>query len=1310
MPVSRMIRSEGPFMPKTAIPRSAAKPKKTATKAKSASPQAEPAAFRPLPPEHPRARAQALVLKAAEFLGQGKAADALAMYDQAVAIDPTHPDAWGNRGVTLRRLGKMDQALASQYRALEVSPDKASVWTNLANCLLDMNRREEAQSALTNAMALKPGMPEHWRLLATILMQKNLTSAGETALRRAVALAREDAATIVRLGSLMNQQGELDLALELLGEAIEKAPLLADAHSSYGQTLISMGRLDEAETYLRRAMELNAEHLDARLGLARKLLLEGELETGWVEYEWRRRKPESKITKLPGQEWNGEPLAGKTLLVHAEQGFGDLIQFARYVPQLAAQGARIVLAVPAAVRRLLATVEGVAAVVNNLKEVGKYDYHIPLLSIPRIVGISLDSIPAKVPYLKAIPGPRLQVPLGTRLKVGIVWAGSPKHANDRARSITLESLLPLAGIHGVTLYSLQTGPHAGDIGREAHGALVRDLSSHLKDFADSANVVAQLDLVICVDTSVAHLTGALGKPVWVLTPFAPDWRWILGRDDNPWYPSMRLLRQSRPNHWDDVVARAVAMLTQLAERAPDVSMQGEAVVNCLFAGKDGGPRFRMWVPRPFLFDAGLRFLVRAERWDGGYEYSTRCFIDRHLEPGDLFIDVGAHWGIMALQAATRHPGQVKVIACEPDETNLRMLRTWIERNGQGQQIEIVGGAISHSAGQGILLPESTMGYKLVRQDDGPITVRSVDSILAERPELAGRRVIVKIDVEGSEVDVVDGMKELLASGRVAAVIWEKGHDYDGEAGRAKIDAVRQRFAALGFTAWRFGLEEDAGPLRPFEFDAWRGNVFELAPGMQPDAVYGLPRPPPMGQPVDQMLEDNRKSLEIIRGASELQQKNRVDGALSEYDKAAQLDMRHPDMFNNVGVAMRTAGRLTAAEACYRRSLALNPRNPGCVSNLGNVLREIGRHGDSAHFHNIAIRSNPANPRVYYNAGLVARDAGQPIQARHFFEKVLELDPGNHECKWDWALSLLQEGDYKRGLPAYEARWALDRASPKLTSLPEWDGSPLKGKTLFLHDEQGFGDVLMFARFIPEAKRRGAGKIILQCQPELMRLMSLCPGVDAVIRRGQEPPKECDLFAPLLSLAGMFGYDLETLPRQVPYLKAPEPMVALPETGRLKMGLVWTGKPTPRDRSYPLPMMLPALGDPRWDVYSLQTGPRVRELKEMGADSFITDLSPNLIDFAETAAILSKLDLLVTCDTSIAHLAGALGVPVFMVLLYTSDWRWFDKGSDSPWYPSMRIFRQPAPQDWETPIREVAQALTEMADAKSGLTAKPPRLP
>jgi len=1136
-----------------------------------------------------------------------------------------------------------------------------------------------------------------------LLKNGKATPAAETCLRRAVALDPKDATARVRLGSLMSHQGHLEEAIELFLEAQRISPNNPDAHSGYGQVLISQGKLDEAAPSLQRALALDKDQLDAHLGTARMLLLKGDLVNGWREYEWRRKKSEAKIPKLPGTEWDGSPLAGKTLLIYTEQGFGDLLHFIRYVPIIARSGARIILAVPEPLAKLLSQVPGVAQMVTSLRPLPSYDFHVPLLTIPRLIGITLDRIPNQVPYLKAPPGgPVLPAPLGTRVKIGVAWAGSTKHTNDRNRSISVEDFMPLAAVHGVTLYSLQTGPRSGDIGRLAHPALIRDLSHHLKDFTDTAGVISQLDVVITVDTAVAHLAGAMGKAVWVLTPYAPDWRWLLKREDTPWYPTMRLLRQSEPNRWDDVVARAAGDIARIAANRPDYGSEGEITLHSVFPRPDGQPRFRMWAPRRYMGDAGIRYLVQHERWRGGYEYATRSFLDAHTEAGDLFLDIGAHWGIMSLQAATRWPGQVKVIACEPSENNQSFLRRWIDDNGLTQDIELVGAAVADKPGKGGLLPESTMGYMLEKRDDGAIPVVTVDGLIAERPELAGRRVGIKIDVEGLEPEVITGMKDLLESGRVAFVAWERGYGYDSDAGRARVAGLRARFNELGFTAWRFASEYDAGAMEPFVDDGWHGNVFELAPGLEPLPSYGVPRPPVVAQPEDGMLDSYRRAGELMAQGGALQGKNRIDQALAMYTQVSALDTRLHDLWNNLGVALRGMGRLRAAEACYRRGLALQPRNPGTLSNLGNLLRERGKLEEAAKVHSLATALRPDSARFLYNAALVSRDDGRPKEARAMFEKILEMEPDNSECRWDWALSLLQDGDYERGLPAYDARFALARSMPRSFDIPRWTGKPLKGKTIFLHDEQGFGDVLMFARFIPEVKRRGAGKVILECQPELMRLMSLAPGVDQVVARGTPTPP-CDFFAPLLSLAGIFKTKLKQLPHTVPYLKAPEPAFRLrrPDSTdpRLKIGIVWAGKPTPRDRSIPLDQLLPVLHDPRFSLYSLQMGPRAADLKAIGADALVVDVAPKLTDFAETAALLSQLDLLVTCDTSIAHLAGALGIPTFVTLLYTSDWRWFDQGEDSPWYPSLRLFRQDTPFVWDGLLGRLGEALRSFAEER-----------
>ena len=1251
------------------------------------------------------ARIAEALTRAMAHVQAGQLPQAMAAYDEVLALVPDHPDALLNRGVILRRAGKRDEAVAAYLRAIAVAPDRSGVWINAANALADLNRLAEARAALDAGLARQPMAGEAWQGLAGLLSRQGRDLVAETCLRRAARLSPKDPAIPIRLAGLLAARGMLDEALALFDQARTLGPVTAFAHSGYAQTLISQGKLDEAERHLRRALSLDADALDAHLGLARLLLLQGELGTGWVEYEWRRRKSESKLPKLPGKEWDGSPIAGKTLLVYSEQGFGDVIQFCRYIPILAQQGARILFAVPGPLRRLLEGLEGVAQLITQFRPMPQYDFHIPLLSVPRLLGIALDRVPNTVPYLRPPPSTTpLPAPLGTRLKIGIVWAGSPQHTNDRNRSLTLEEMLPLAGIPGVTLYSLQAGPRVGDLTKVAHPALVRDLSRYLNDFADTAGVIANLDLVICADTSVAHLTAALGKPAWVLTPFSPDWRWLIGREDTPWYPTLRLFRQSEPGRWDDVIARITDEVMKLVVTRPELGGQGTIVVHSVFPHADGAPRFKVGVPHVYIGDPGIRFLVSRERGGIGYEYATRCFIDAHLKPDDLFLDVGAHWGLMALHAATRWPGQVKVIAFEAAPRNLTPLRQWTDSNGLADAIEVVGAAVADKPGRGEMLPESTMGHSLVRADNGRVPVVTIDDVLAARPHLAGRPVVVKIDVEGGEPDVIAGMEKLLASGRVRAVVWERGPSYVEPAQDVRGKALRQKFAALGFTAWRFVKENDGGPLEPYAEDGRTGNIFELAPGVVPKDAYTAPRLPPSSQPPNALLDTVVQAATRTQAGGKLHGEGKLAQALAAYGEAASLDQRQPDLYNNLGVALRSANRMAAAEAAYRRALLMLPGHPGNISNLANLMRERGRLEEAEALHKQALKIKPNDPRLIYNAGLVPRDDHRPAEAQRMFERTLELEPNNSECQWDLALIRLQQGDYARGFKEYETRWGLERSRPLKSSLPRWRGEKFDGRSLFLRDEQGFGDVLMFARFVPALKKLGVGRVVAECQPELMRLMALAPGVDAVVRRGA-PVSGCDLEVPLLTLPGILGATLDTVPKEVPYLRAPNPELALPRESRLKLGLVWAGKTTPRDRSVPLDDLLPVLGDPRWAAWSFQVGPRAADIKRLGADALIFDLGPRLVDFAETAALLKHVDALVTIDTATAHLAGALGVPTFLLLLYTSDWRWFDEGDTSSWYPTMRLFRQRKSNRWDEPLADLATALDAFAAQRLSTTGK-----
>ncbi|HEY9015108.1 MAG TPA: glycosyltransferase family 9 protein, partial [Gemmatimonadales bacterium] len=400
-----------------------------------------------------------------------------------------------------------------------------------------------------------------------------------------------------------------------------------------------------------------------------------------------------------------------------EQGLGDTLQFVRYAPMVKERGAGqvLLLAQPALVR-LLAGTPGLDSVVTEGAPRPRFDCHAPLLSLPRLFGTTLETIPAEFPYLVVPEGGSTLRPDRANLAVGICWAGKPTHKNDHNRSAGLEPFMTLLEEPGIDFYSLQKGPRAADLITSGAAALVRDLSGHIDDFADTARFIKQLDLVITVDTAVAHLAGALGVPVWVALSAVIDWRWMRGRSDSPWYSSMRLFRQKSPGDWSVPFKEMKAVLQgirraatspspkarpaaapklkpapkqQVSRLPPSPPAEDPLLLRSAFSKADGSPRFVMPIPRKFLGDAGIGYLARHETQFGGYEHPTRLFLDQHLRPGDLFIDVGAHWGLYALTAATLWPGEIQVLAIEPEPENQRHLQEWIIRNGVTKDVTVV---------------------------------------------------------------------------------------------------------------------------------------------------------------------------------------------------------------------------------------------------------------------------------------------------------------------------------------------------------------------------------------------------------------------------------------------------------------------------------------------------------------------------------------------------------------------------------------------------------------------------------------------
>ncbi|MGE0387129.1 MAG: FkbM family methyltransferase [Gammaproteobacteria bacterium] len=735
--------------------------------------------------------------------------------------------------------GRTGEAEAALRALIAGHPGHAGAHAALGLCLHLGGDDAHARTELERAVALDPMLAEAWNTLGVVQQRQGELDAAARSLERALALRPDFADAHCNLASVLLARDRWEEAADRCRKALRAAPAHAAASYNLGNALRDAGRLDEALQAYDRALELDPANANARYNRGLTLLLAGRLAEGWRDYAFRFRKQDEPLPEPPQPHWDGAIRPRHTLAVHVEQGLGDAIQFLRYLPAARERVGRLVLVCPPELARLCAY--GVAGI-DEVSPCGapvEADLHLPLLALGALFSPDLERIPRTTPYVTVDEALRERfaalLPAGPELRIGIAWAGNPAHRNDRNRSCRLEDFAPIAALPAVRLVSLQKGPAAAQI---AQARLeVMDAGALLGDLADTAALIANLDLVISVDSAVAHLAGALGKPAWVMIPPVPDWRWMLDREDSPWYPQMRLFRGREPGRWRPVLERMAQALRAAAGLDASVAVPGA------LRDAEGRPRFVLPLPASRLRDPGLAYLVEHETRFGGYEFPTRRFLDRHLAPGDVFIDVGAHCGIFTLGAATIHRGAVDVLAIEPDPQNLGDLRAAIEHNGLRDTVEIVAAACANAPGRGWLAEDTSMGHRLAATGDAgtaEVEVTSIDALLRARPRLAGRRIFMKIDVEGAEPQVLEGARETLAGGRVAAVIVERGAAYDDAPGRARLlDALAALFDA-GFSAWRFAHENAGGPLLPYLANDERCNVLLLAPGFEPAPLYDKP--------------------------------------------------------------------------------------------------------------------------------------------------------------------------------------------------------------------------------------------------------------------------------------------------------------------------------------------------------------------------------------------------------------------------------------------------------------------------------------
>ncbi|GGG92422.1 hypothetical protein GCM10011586_03890 [Silvibacterium dinghuense] len=537
------------------------------------------------------------------FAREGRHEDAIRVYRNGLRHAPSDARLHFACAASAASLGRRDEAISSYRRAVRLRPDFPEAFLNLGNLLYDRNDFLGSARCYARAVSLRPNYAKGWCNLGNALSALERYKAATAAYERSLSLAPETVAARHNLGNALLHEREYRRAEQCFRAALEADATSPEHHNSLGNALLQQQRTADAQSCYRRALELRPDYATAHINLANTLLYQGEhgsvtgpmmehyrrgieLEPtnaggqynlslsclraglyaeGWQRHEhrWEFRELHQSRRDFRQPQWQGEPLAGATILLYAEQGLGDTLQFIRYAPLVAALGAQVILEVQPRLRRLLTGMDGIAQVLTRGEDLPAFDWHCPLMSLPLAFGTTLETIPAAVPYLRPDPAlvsaawerwPRRD----DRMRVGITWAGNPSHRADHQRSLPLALFAPLGHPTHIDFYSLQYGQAAGEL---QHAPFpIHNASSQDKDLADTSAFISTLDLVLSIDTSIAHLTGGLGKPLWILLPHLADWRWLEGRSDSPWYPTARLFRQPVSGDWPSTVAALSAAL------------------------------------------------------------------------------------------------------------------------------------------------------------------------------------------------------------------------------------------------------------------------------------------------------------------------------------------------------------------------------------------------------------------------------------------------------------------------------------------------------------------------------------------------------------------------------------------------------------------------------------------------------------------------------------------------------------------------------------------------------------------------------
>lgn len=1205
---------------------------------------------------------QATLNQAAELFNNEQYKEAAEQAQIILATDPDHAIALRIVGVAHRRNKEFELAIAALQRAIKVDPQNHALHFELGVCYLEQHHHHPAYDCFQRSVDCKPNFhPAYINLSGIMEQQERYEEATEWA-KRAVEVAEKSPLAYYNLGNSLREQGLLEEAIEAYETSLKYDPAYVKASWNRGICHLHLGNYAQ----------------------------------GWQGYELRCAAGEVELDEYPQPRWQGESLAGKTILIHGEQGLGDEIVFCSCLPELIAQAGHVVIVCEMRLEKLFRRSFSQATVIGYQRRRDKkpceppckVDYQLPMGSLPLFFRGTRDAFPRQEKFL--LPDPVLVkqwrekfAALGEGLKIGVSWRAGGKPLERRKRSIPTELWEPIFNKKWAQFINLQYGDASEDAEevRDRFGVTLHDWEQGdpLIDIDNFAAKIAALDLVISVGNATVHLAGSVGTPAWTLLPMIPSWRWMIRGAESPWYKNVRLFRQPTRKDWAPVLNHLGLMLGKL-QFAPPAQWREMAV--------------KMQAPP-------MNASVRQEP-----PLSEHTWLD--------------HTQFSALATLEQIPVTMERAKQAAEAGDYNLAETLLQ--SVLQIAPKFPSALHH------------LGLVALKQGRPSMAIRSIQRALSTAEAVPLRRCDLALAFAAAE-----RYDEAIASYRRALELnpqFNRAHQELGEL-LWKLDRheeARPHFQAAGLPlpggetkspAIQALSEQPAELAKPqaIEAHAHAGDqvsealatIRELANERQIDAARSR---------AEQLLAKFPDSPAVLLLLAELLHEDQEDTAAAEYLEAA-LDLE-PSAQGYLlhGRVLEAQGHDVEALASFELAISIDEQLAAAQIQAANLALKLNQPALAEKHFRAALLQAPFDRELWNSLGLALYEQGQNAAAIDCYQQALAISKPQAfpSAEANMALALLQQGDYAQGWKAYEARWNCAESTPRRSQLtmPEWDGGSLAGKSLLIHAEQGLGDEIMFAscyqELCDEAKR-----IVATCDPRMKSLFQRSfPQIEWIaVTRGQEyrwqplPAQRCDLHIAAGSIMQYRRKTLTDFPKQQAFLAVDPTLLAAWQTrfaelpAGARIGIAWQGGEVAKDRQrrcLDLAQLSSVLKIPGVEWINLQHGEVAADLEVAGARVHDWPEFDLRNDLENLAARIAACDLVISVGNAAVHLAGALGVPTWCLLPAVGAWRWGPAQRATPWYASVRPLRQSAAGNWNSVLDSIAEVLPEWLAAYSNSSA------